>query len=105
SGHARCSTWAALYAIDPDTVGADWSGDILDLQHSNVIKWQIKLPLKVIISSAGNQHTARRTSLFEPSSNVHTIAEEIVVFGDHIAKIDANAEYDAAMRIHIQLSR
>ncbi len=52
----------------------------------------------------GNTNTAYVGKLLDAGSNIHTVAENIVVFENDIAKIDADPEFDPPILRHVRIS-
>jgi hypothetical protein len=53
---------------------------------------------------AGDADTAHIGKLFNPRSNIHTVAENVAVFENDIAKIDADPEFDPPILRHVRIS-
>ena len=45
--------------------------------------------------------TAGYCQTFQTSSNIHTIAQQVVTFSDHITDVDTNAVFNALLGRHI----
>ena len=67
-------------------------GDILQTVLTDVLEWNFDDLANLIVDGLRDTNSARLGQLFEANSNVHAGAVKVVVFGDHIAEIDADAE-------------
>ena len=67
-------------------------GDILQTVLTDVFEWNLDDLANLIVDGLREANSARLGQLFEANSNVHAGAVNVVVFGDHIAQIDADAE-------------
>ena len=88
-----------------DAVGANRLGDILDLLSAGKVDWQAELALHVIVGGARDENAARRAKLLKARRHVHAVAEEIIAFDHHVAEIDADTEYYAALGRSLALMR
>ena len=51
-----------------------------------------------IVDRIGDEHAARIGEGFDPCRDVDAVAIEVVALDDHIAEIDADAQFDAIVR-------
>ena len=52
----------------------------------------------VIMNGIGDEHPAGIGQGFDPGRDVYAVAIKVVALDDHIAEIDADAQFDAALR-------
>jgi hypothetical protein len=78
--------------IDPH-----WPGDVLDLLLTQIVKSKWQPVANVVIDCIGNEHSTGVSQRFDPSSDVDAISKEIVALDDHVAEIDADAQFDATI--------
>ena len=67
-------------------------GDILQMVLTDVLEWNFDDLANLIVDGLRDANSSRLGQLFETNSNVHAGAVKVVLFGDHIAQIDADAE-------------
>jgi hypothetical protein len=58
----------------------------------------------VLVDGIGDEHAAYLGESFDPRGDVDAVAIEIVAFDDHVAEIDPNAQFDAAIRLNADVS-
>ena len=66
--------------------------NILQSALTDVLEWNLDDLANLIVDGLRDANSSRLGQLFEANSNVHAGAIKIVLFGDHIAQIDANAK-------------
>src|SRR5208337_1476845 len=82
-------------------INSDRLGDVLEFGRAEIGDRQIEPTLDLMIGVLGKADTARVANALEPRGDVDAIAHEIAVaLLDHIAKMNAYAELDAAFRRH-----
>ena len=67
-------------------------GDVLDQLLTQIIKGHAVAMAKVVVDTPGNADFATLDEPLEPSSYVHSVAENIVVLDHDVADIDADPE-------------
>ena len=72
--------------------------DVLEVLPAEFAIGNIELALDLIKHLARNADAAAISDAFEPSRDVNPVAEDVRAFGDDVAKIDANAKFDALVR-------
>ena len=67
---------------------------------------KLKLASHRLVDHPRDHDTARRGQSFQPCGDVDPVTEDIVVLDDYVAKIDSDAEHDAAVlgRIRVALA-
>jgi hypothetical protein len=50
------------------------------------------------MNRVGDEHSAGIGQRLDPSGDVDAVAEEVVALDEHVAEIDADAQFDAAVR-------
>src|SRR5687767_799675 len=68
------------------------------------MKAAAELALEIVVGGAGDDDAAGLRQLFQAGGDVYAIAVEIALVGDHIAKIDPDAELDARVLGHLRLT-
>jgi hypothetical protein len=58
----------------------------------------------VVINRVGDEHPACIGQGFEPRSDIDPVAENVVLLGDHVAEIDADAKPDPPLLGHLGLA-
>ena len=84
--------------VERDPVHPNPFGDILDPLLTSKLEANGQLVLDVIVRGAGDDDAAGFGQAFETRGNVHAIAEQVVLLGDHVAEVDPDAEIDALVR-------
>ncbi len=85
-------------AFRSDTVDPHRSGDVLDLLLAEVIEDKGQPVADVIVNRVGHKHGTGLGQGLNARRDVDAVAIEIVALDDHIAEIDADAQFDAAVR-------
>ena len=67
-------------------------GDILQTALADVLEWNLDDLANLIVDGLRDANSSRLGQLFEANSNVHAGAVKIVLFGDHVPEVDADAE-------------
>ena len=67
-------------------------GDILQMVLTDVLEGNLDDLANLIVDGLRDANTSRLGQLFEADSNVHAGAVKIVLFGNHIAEVNANAK-------------
>jgi len=78
-------------------VNPHWPSDVFDLLLAQILKDKGQPVAHVVVNSIGDQHPAGIGQSFDPSGNVDAVAIEVVTLDDHIAEIDADAQFDAVV--------
>jgi len=73
-------------------------GDVLDLLLAQILKDKGQPVAHLIVDRIGDEHSAGIGERLDPRSDVDAVAVEVVAFDDHIAEIDADAQFDALVR-------
>ena len=70
-----------------------WSGDILQLLFARVLEVCLKPAPHLPIGIVRDTDAARRSNTFKPCSDVHAVAEYVVVFNDDVADVNADPNF------------
>ena len=73
-------------------------GDVLDLLLAQILEDEGQPVAHVIMNGIGDEHPAGIGQGFDPGRDVDAVAIKVVALDDHIAEIDADAQFDAALR-------
>ena len=77
-------------------IHADRPGDILECVLAHVLETKIELARDLIIDARRNADAPGFGDGFKPRGDIDAIAEQIVVFYDHVAEIDPDAKLHLA---------
>src|SRR6516225_9592593 len=78
-------------------INPDGTGDIFDDLLAHILEWVGQLVADVIPHRPRNADPAGLSKGFQVCRDVYTVTEDVVFLHDHIANIDADAEYDAPL--------
>ena len=67
-------------------------GNVLQPALADVLEWNLYDLPNLIVDGLREENSSGLRQLFEANSNVHTGAVKIVVFGDYVPEVDADAE-------------
>ncbi len=82
--------------IDPDRLG-----DVLEFVRAEIGDREIEPALDLAIGVLGEADRAGRANPFEPRGDIDAVAHQVAVgLLDHVAEMDADAEFDAAVFGH-----
>ena len=70
----------------------DRLGNVLQTALANVLEWDLYDLANLIVDGLRETNSARLGQLFETNGNVDPGAVKIVVFGDYVPEVDADAE-------------
>src|SRR6516165_12636756 len=73
-------------------------GNVLDLLLAQILEAKGQPVAHLIVDRVGDEHPTGVGQGFDPRRYVDAVAIEVVTLDDHVAKIDANAPFDAAVR-------
>ena len=73
-------------------------GDVLDLLLAQILEDKGQPVADVVVDRIGDEHPAGIGQGFDPRGDVDAVAIEVVALDDHVAEIDADAQFDAAVR-------
>ena len=94
SGGLRLRRLADFERVNPDRFH-----DVLELGRAEIGDGQIEPPLHLPVGVLGETDRARLANAFEARGDVDAVAHQIAVgLLDHIAQMNADAEFDAALR-------
>jgi hypothetical protein len=86
-------------------VGADRAGNILQCLIAHIRKGKVELARRVLLGPRRDADPAGFGQPFEPGGDIDPVAEDVAVLSDHIALVDADAEFDAAVRRSLGVAR
>ena len=73
-------------------------GNVLDLLLAQIVEDKGQPVAHLVVDCIGDEHSAGIGQGFDPRGDVDAVAIEVVALDDHIAEIDADAQFDAAVR-------
>jgi hypothetical protein len=79
-------------------VDAHQPGDVLDLLLAQVFEDKGQPVANLVVNRIGDEHPAGIGQGFDPRGDVDAVAIEVVALDDHIAEIDADAQFDPVVR-------
>src|SRR5262249_26029258 len=68
--------------------------DILQFLFANVLVRRVELAAHLSVDILGDANAARHSEAFKPHRYVDAVPEDIAIFYDNIANIDADAKFD-----------
>src|SRR5262245_66457311 len=77
--------------------------DVLEVLSAELAIGYVKLALDLIEHLARNADAATIGDALQPSRDIDPIAEDIGPFGDDVAKIDADAEFNALVQRYFRI--
>ncbi len=86
-----------LGTLDP--INVNWRLDVLDPAFAAVLEQKAGLTFELVADSAGDVNLARLREPFQASGDVDAVAVNVVIIGDHIAGIDADAQPDPTIAV------
>ena len=92
AGGARCCRSVAN-PVDPHR-----PGDVLDLLLAKILKDKGQAVADMVMNGIGDEDAAGIGQGFDPGGDVDAVAIEVVALDDHVAEIDADAQFDAVVR-------
>jgi len=81
-----------------DAVDAHRAGDVLDLLLAQILEEEGQPVAHLVVDRVGDKHPAGIGQGLDPRRDVDAVAIKIVSLDDHIAEIDADAQFYAALR-------
>src|SRR5713101_104981 len=84
-------------AAQRDAVNANRPLDVLQGLLAHILESQVQPVAHVIADGSGDRDPARLGNALQPCRYVDTVAKDVLAFDNHVAKIDADAEFDAAV--------
>src|SRR6516162_3061429 len=79
----------------PNPVDPYRASDVFQVLLTHILERKVKLTRCVLLHTGRNADAARIGQCFQASGNVHSITENVTVFDDNIANIDAYSKFDA----------
>src|ERR1700758_4859484 len=98
AGARRC------LGIELDRVNLHRLGDVLEILSAELAIGYIKLALDLIEHLARNADAAAIGDVFEPSRDIHSVAEDVGAFRDDVAEIDTNAKFNALVLLYLRIA-
>jgi hypothetical protein len=84
-------------ALGSDPVDPHRPGDVLDLLLAQILEYKGQPVANVVMDRIGDEHPAGIGQSLDARGDIDPVAIEIVTLDDHIAEIDADAQFDAAV--------
>src|SRR5262249_54027377 len=78
--------------------------DVLQLLLTRVLEVHVELVAHLTVGVVGNANAARLRDVFEPSSDVDAVAENVTVLNDNVTDVDADTELDALVGSHSRVA-
>ncbi|HUL90270.1 MAG TPA: hypothetical protein VLU23_19070 [Pseudolabrys sp.] len=78
-----------------NAVNADWPGDVFDGLLSQIVEFETKFILDLIVHDTRNHNAAGLSQCFQPRRHIDAITKNVVTVDNDITDIDADAELDA----------
>jgi hypothetical protein len=82
-----------FHPVDPHR-----TGDVFDLLLAQILKGKGQPVADVVMNRIGDEHPAGIGERFDAGGDVDAVAIEVVALDNHVAEIDADAQFDAALR-------
>ena len=79
-------------------VGPHRLSDVLDALAATRAVFEVELVPDLIVDGLRNAHCAGFGQRFEPGGDVDAVSEDIVAVDDHVAKIDADPQFETPFR-------
>ena len=79
-------------------VDPHWPGNVLEQLLAEILKDKGQAVAHLVMDRIGDEHPAGISQGFDPGGDVDAVAIEVVALDDHVAEIDADAQFDAAVR-------
>ena len=88
-------------AADPQRINPDRLGDVLELRAAEIADREVEPRLDLAIGILGQADGAGRRDALQTRGDVDAVAHQVAVaFLDHVAQMDADPEFDAAVLRH-----
>src|SRR5580704_6629277 len=81
------------HPVDPH-----WAGNVFYLLLAQILEDKGQPVAHVVMHRIGDEHAAGIGQGFDPGGDVDAVAVEVVALDDHVAEIDADAQFDAVLR-------
>jgi hypothetical protein len=102
---ARCGRGREPHhSIGYHPIGPHRPRDVLDLLLAQVLERHSELVAHLVAHHPANADPARLRQGLEPCGDIDAVAKYVALVDDDVADIDANAEFDAALRRHIDVA-
>src|SRR6266851_5615080 len=99
NSHHRPLFGTGLATRGTHPVGPYLPADVLEGLLAHVVEGQIKLAGGVFLNAARDADPAGLSDAFKTGRDIDAVAEDVpVLFEDHVALVDTDAKYDAAVR-------
>ena len=89
--------------LNADTKQMNGTGYIFQRLLTQILEGDFETIGNLYCHRGGNADTPYVGKLLDARSNVHTVAENVVVFEDDVAKIDADPELDPPILGHVRI--
>ncbi len=81
--------------IELDPPCSHWLGDVLEVLLADIVEADLDLAPNLSISVIRYANAARLGNTLQPSSDIDSVAKDIVVVNDDITNMDADAEFNS----------
>jgi hypothetical protein len=81
-----------------DPIDPHGPGNVLDLLLAQILEDKGQPIAHVVMNRVGDEHPAGIGQRLDPGGDVDAVAVEVVALDDHVAEIDADAQFDAVGR-------
>jgi len=112
---ARCQRYLSNRDLDPyrawssrarigigqNTKSTDRACDVLDLDLAQIVENEIELVSNLVARRARKADSTGVSEALKAGRDIDPVTVDVVALNDHIAKIDANAKFDALVFRHI----
>ena len=85
-------------AFSARTVDPHWARDVLQRLFAHILERKVEAARRILLNTRRYTDAARLGQAFEAGRDIDAIAEDVALFDDDIALVDADAELDAAVR-------
>jgi hypothetical protein len=89
------SGWRGFSGGKADSVDTHRPSNIFEALFAQIVEGEVKPTRNVFLNACRHADTARISQSFETCSDIHAVAENVAVFDDDIANIDAYSKFDA----------
>src|SRR5262249_58140423 len=78
--------------------------NIFELLLAGILEIYIDLAPHLAVGIVGDANAARLGNAFQPRSNIDAVAEDVVVLDHDVADVNADPQFDAALRRHARVA-
>ena len=96
TSHAQSSNGFGAQRVHPH-----WACDVLDALLAPILERERQFVADLVAHNPRDANPTRLCQRFQPCRDIHPVAKDIVLFNDHVAEVDTNAEPDALFVWHL----